>query len=147
MWAWQCVSLDNPRFGSGKHDLFCSMCDWYSYAQPMKQGMAWSGLPCPDTDCHYYHDVIMGTMAFQITSLTTVYSTVYSRADERKHQSSASLAFVWGIHRWPVNSPHKWPVTRKCFHLVTSSWYHMLAVFIEYEIIDTRNASIDYVMI
>ena len=36
-------------------------------------------------------------------------------ADQRKHQSSASLAFVRGIHRWPVNSPHKWPVTRKMF--------------------------------
>ena len=34
-------------------------------------------------------------------------------ADQRKHQSSASLAFVWGIHRWPVNSSHKGPVTRK----------------------------------
>ena len=40
----------------------------------------------------------MGTIASQITSLTIVYSTVYSDADERKHQSSASLAFVWGIH-------------------------------------------------
>ena len=57
----------------------------------------------------------MGTMASQITSLTSVYSTVCSGADDRKHQSSASLAFVWGIHRWPVNSPHKWPVTRKMF--------------------------------
>ena len=54
----------------------------------------------------------MGAMASQITSLTTVYSTVYSGADQRKHQSSASLAFVRGIHRWPVNFPHKWPVTR-----------------------------------
>ena len=36
----------------------------------------------------------MGTMASQITSLTIVYSTVYSDADQRKHQSSASLAFV-----------------------------------------------------
>ena len=57
----------------------------------------------------------MGTMASQITSLTIVYSTVYSGADQRKHQSSASLAFVRGIHRGPVNSPHKWPVTRKMF--------------------------------
>ena len=40
----------------------------------------------------------MGTMAFQITSLTIVYSTVYSGTYQRKHQSSASLAFVWGIH-------------------------------------------------
>ena len=56
-----------------------------------------------------------GTMASQITSLIIVYSTVYSGADQRKHQSSASLAFVRGIHRWPVNSPHKWSVTRKMF--------------------------------
>ena len=64
--------------------------------------------------CHY-DDVIMGTIASQITSLTSVYSTVYSGADQSKHQSSTSLAFVWGIHRGPVNSPHKWPVTRKMF--------------------------------
>ena len=57
----------------------------------------------------------MGPMASQITSLRIVYSTVYSDADQRKHPSSASLAFVRGIHRWPVNSPHKWPVTRKMF--------------------------------
>ena len=57
----------------------------------------------------------MGPIATQITSLTVVYSTVYSDADQGKHQSSASLAFVWGIHRGPVNSPHKWPVTRKMF--------------------------------
>ena len=54
----------------------------------------------------------MGAVASQITSLTIVYSTVYSGLDQRKHQSSASLAFVQGIHRWPVNSQHKWPVTR-----------------------------------
>ena len=64
--------------------------------------------------CHY-SDVIIGTIASQITSLTIVYSIVYSDADQRKHQSSASLAFVQGIHRGPVNSPHKWPVTRKMF--------------------------------
>ena len=54
-------------------------------------------------------------MASQITSLTVVYSAAYWGADQRKYQSSASLAFVRGIHRWPVNSPHKWPVTRKMF--------------------------------
>ena len=63
----------------------------------------------------HYTDVIMGAIASQITSLPFDYSTVYSDTDQRKHQSSASLAFVWGIHRWPVNSPHKWPVTRKMF--------------------------------
>ena len=63
----------------------------------------------------HYGEVIMGTMASQITSLTIVYSTVYSDADQRRHQSSASLAYVWGIHRGPVNYPHKWPVMRKMF--------------------------------
>ena len=56
-----------------------------------------------------------GRDSVSITSLTIVYSTVYSGADQSKHQSSASLAFVWGIHRGPVNSPHKWSVTRKMF--------------------------------
>ena len=63
----------------------------------------------------HYGDVIMGTMVSQITSLTIVYSTVYSDADQRKHQSSASLALMRGLHRRPVYSPHKWPVTRKMF--------------------------------
>ena len=63
----------------------------------------------------YYNNVIMSTMASQITSLTIVYSTVHSGVDQRKHQSSASLAFVRGILQWPVNSPHKGPVTRKMF--------------------------------
>ena len=63
----------------------------------------------------HYTDAIMGAIASQITSFTIVYSTVYSDADQRKHQSSASLAFVQGIHRGPVNSPHKWLVTRKMF--------------------------------
>ena len=57
----------------------------------------------------------MDAMASQITRLIIVYLTVYSDADQRKHQSSASLAFVRGFHRRPVNSPHKWPVTRKMF--------------------------------
>ena len=64
---------------------------------------------------YHYNDVIMGTIASQINSLTIFYSIVYSDADQRKHQSSASLAFVRGIHRGLVNSPHKWPVTRKMF--------------------------------
>ena len=71
---------------------------------------------------HHYCDVLMGAVGSQTTNLMIVYSTVYSDADQRKHQSSASLAFVRGIHRGLVNSPHKWPVTRKCFHLMTSSW-------------------------
>ena len=68
-----------------------------------------------DALTHHYNDVIMDMLASQITSLSIVYSTVYSDADKKKHQSSASLAFVRRIHHWPVNSPHKWPVTRKMF--------------------------------
>ena len=60
----------------------------------------------------HYNDAIISAMASQITSPTTVYSTVYSGTDQRKHQSSTSLAFVRIIHRWPVNSPHKGSVTR-----------------------------------
>ena len=50
----------------------------------------------------HYSDVITGAMASQIASLAIVFSTVYSGADQRKHQSSASLSFVRGIHRWQV---------------------------------------------
>ena len=76
-----------------------------------------------DQQKHHYNDVIMVAISSQITSLAIVYSTVYSDADQRKHQSSALLTFVRGIHRGLMNSPHKWPVTRKkCFHSMTSSW-------------------------
>ena len=70
----------------------------------------------------HYNDVIMGTMASQITSLMVVYSTVYSDADKRRHQSSASLAFVWGIHqdRWIPRTNGQ--LRGKYFHLMTSSW-------------------------
>ena len=71
--------------------------------------------PFPNFKGCHYHDVTMESIASQITSLTIVYSAVYSAADQRKHQSSASLAFVRGIHRGPMNSPHKGPVTRKMF--------------------------------
>ena len=63
----------------------------------------------------HYSDVVMSPMTPQITGAMIVYSTVCAGADQRKHQSSASLAFVRGYHRWPVNSPLKGPVTRKMF--------------------------------
>ena len=78
-----------------------------------------------------HRDVIMSTIASQITSLAIVYWTIYSGADQRKHQSSVSLTFMWGIHQWPVSSPHKWPVKRKMFpfddviiisHTAVSRW-------------------------
>ena len=67
----------------------------------------------------HYNDIIISVMASQITTLTIVYSTVYSGADQRKHQSSASLAFVKGIHQWPVNSPHKGKAEN-----VSILWHH-----------------------
>ena len=69
----------------------------------------------------YPIDVIMTTMSTQITSLTVVYSTFYSDVDQRKHQSSASLAFVRGIHRDRWIPRAKGQLRGKCFHLMTSS--------------------------
>ena len=65
----------------------------------------------------HYDDVILSAIVSQITSLAIVYSTVHSGTDEIKHQSSASLAFVRGIRRWPVSS-----------NFMTSSWQHILVV-------------------
>ena len=81
----------------------------------------------------HYNDVIMSAMASQITSLMIVFSTIYSVPDQRKHQSSASLAIVRGTHRLSMNSPHTGPVTPKMFplddvtmrykyHNVTTAW-------------------------
>ena len=69
---------------------------------------------CQQRDSQHYNDVIMDAMASQITGVAIV-SAVCSGADQRKHQSSTSLAFFREIHRWPVNSPHIGPVTRKMF--------------------------------
>ena len=67
------------------------------------------------TTIFQWRDVIMSTMAPQLTGVSIVYSTICFGAHQIKHQSTASLAFMKGIHRWPVNSPHKGPVTRKLF--------------------------------
>ena len=75
----------------------------------------WKKWWLPYVGLSHYDDVIMTMLASQITSLTVVYSIVYSGVNQKKHQSSASLAFVREIHRGPVNFPHKWPVTRKMF--------------------------------
>ena len=79
---------------------------------------------------NHYDDVIMTTMAAQITSLTVVYSTVYSDANQRKHQSSASLAFVWGIHR------DRWiPRTKGQLRGNVSIWWrhHTMAFLVPFE--------------
>ena len=72
--------------------------------------------------CTHYVDVIMNAIVSQITSLMIVYSTVYSDADQSKHQSSASLAFVWGIHRDRWIPRTKGQLRGKCFNLMRSSW-------------------------
>ena len=69
----------------------------------------------------HYSDGMMSEMASQLTGVLVVCSTVCSGADQRKHHSSASLAFERGIQRWPVNSPHKGAVTRKS---VSIWWRH-----------------------
>ena len=78
--------------------------DLYYKALPVLRSLIWQ-----------YSDVIMSAIASQITGVSIVYSTICSSVDQRKHQSSVSLAFVMGIPRWPVDSPHKGPVTRKIF--------------------------------
>ena len=103
---------------SSQYDLgVCIQMSWHM--RTVYQQLGWHSKKLDYWSFHYflchYDDVIMDAMASQITSLTLVYSTVYSGTDQRKHQSSSSLAFVWGIHRGPVNSPHKWPVTWKMF--------------------------------
>ena len=89
------------------------------------RGIHWRSSDSPT----HYNDDIMSAIASQIASLTIVYAIVYSDADQRKHQSSASLAFVRGIRRGPVNSPHKWPVTRKMFPFdyVIMIWWILFA--------------------
>ena len=102
IWIW------NPHESLSVIPVYCTgNSPWLAHRQAV--------LGVRVTLATHYSDVIMGAMASKITSLTIVYSTVYSGADQRKHQSSASLAFVRVIHRGPVNSPHKWPVTRKMF--------------------------------
>ena len=89
------------------HDLYLKLyLDFYGDFSDRRSPVIYFG---------HNNDIIMSTMTSQITSLTIVYSGIYSGADQRKHQSPASLAFVRGIHRWAVNSPHKGPVTRKMF--------------------------------
>ena len=83
---------------------------------PGHRGTAVS-LPISETHFRHYDDVIMSAITSRFTSLTTVYLIVYSRTDQRKHQSSAWLAFVRGIHRWLVNSSHKRPVTWTMFSI------------------------------
>ena len=98
---------------------FAKMLWWRGDAATFYRRIPITKIQLYEASMFHYNDVIMSAMASPITSLTIVYSAVYSGAnqhDQRKHQSSESLAFERGIHRSPVNSPHKWPVTRKMYH-------------------------------
>ena len=113
--ATYCIAIIVLRWISmGSRQILCNVIGWeyvatyFNYIATDFNIRSWSmGRVLTQTANHHYDDIIMTAMASQITSLTSVYSTVYSGADQRKHQSSASLAFVRGIHRRPVNSPHK----------------------------------------
>ena len=72
----------------------------------MPFSLRWRHNGCDGVSNHQPHDCLLNRLF---------------RRRSKKHRS-ASLAFERGIHRGPMNSPHKWPVTRKCFHLMTSSW-------------------------
>ena len=86
-------------------DMYLSVFQWHDHGAGGNQT--------------HYGDVIMGAIASQITSLTIVYTTVNSDPDQRKHQSSTSLAFLRGIYREPRTNGQ---LRGKCFHLMTSSW-------------------------
>ena len=108
-WKWT-VERDNTvrisillryLISSGCYDACC----WWDVNNLPRPPVHATSLPSSVHEASHYSDVIMSAMSSQITSLTIVYSSVYSGADQRKHYSSASLAFVREIHRWPVNSP------------------------------------------
>ena len=96
--------------------IYCSS-DWCS-----DSSQSTTGKHSQHVMLEHYSGGIMSAMGSQTTSVCIIYSTVCSGTDQGKHQSSASLAFVRGIRRWPVNSSHKGPVTQKCFHSMTSPW-------------------------
>ena len=109
-WAMGCILWSSKLWGVH--------CDHLSYGVSIV--LFKENWPCYNGTALYivsghYNDVIMNAMASQIPSLTIVFSAIYSGTDQSKHQSAASLAFVRGVHRWLVNSPHKGPVTRKMF--------------------------------
>ena len=73
------------------------------------------------TPIYHCNDVIMSAMASQITGVSIVCSTICSSADQRNHQSSASLAFVRGMHRSPVDPPSQMAINAE---IIFSWWRH-----------------------
>ena len=143
IWNMQCF-IQSPRgVWSGRVQLLCLVCSvlsvWVvtqaytalslSWTMDERQRHSWHWLRQLLPPLLHHGDVVMSAMASQITSVLIVYLPACSGADQRKHQSSASLAFVRGIHRWPVNSPHKGSVTRKLFpfdDVIMHIWAHFV---------------------
>ena len=95
---------------------------WYFVARKLRHQDAymadvlWHQIYCTERPLSFNLRVpsqAMSAMASQITGVSIVCSIVCSGADQRKHQISVSLAFVRGIHRWPMDCPHKGPITRR----------------------------------
>ena len=116
------IIRNTTRCISFKTETFTLNCMMRSYwpcilwsLQAKKQSL--NDKPAISIPFIHYSDVIMSAMASQIFGVPIVCSTVCSGRTGRKHQSSASLVFVRGIHRWPVDSPHTGPVTGIMFPL------------------------------
>ena len=83
--------------------LYCNICGWLEAAR-LYVRIFWSfaishGVDSYTNTCYHYSGVIMNARASQITSVSIVHPTVYSGANQRKHESSASMTFVRGIPR------------------------------------------------
>ena len=130
--VFQTATWRTTNHSQNTHNHFQKICDYRCVGLFHWQGLTgikvyacnyihhFVGCNYSSTPIHY-DDVIMTTIASQITSLMVVYSTVYSDADQSKHQSSASLVFVWGIHRDRWIPRTKGQLRGKCIHLMTSS--------------------------
>ena len=109
--------------------------------------IAYQNYPVTHTAPFYYSDVTMRMAASQITSVSIVCSTGCSGADQRKHQISASLAFVRGIHQWLMNSPQKGSVTWKMFPfddvIMTWTYPYDYQAFIKYMFTSPWNSASD----
>ena len=105
------IRISKPLISYFKHDLYL----YLQFLLCTDVGQRLSGLLDRKNSFSHYSDVIMDAMVSQITSVSIIYLTVCSGTNQRKHQSTASLACVRGNNRWPVNSPHKGPVTWTLF--------------------------------
>ena len=115
MFVQKLVQVNNSICGKGNHDLGWSKYFRFNYLTTVLLHNILNHFGAT-----HYSDVTMSSKASQITGIPSVSSTVCSGAYHRKHQSSSSLTFVRGIHRWPVDSPSK----RASKSENASIWWH-----------------------